>query len=383
MVNTIVVEEAPTREKCLVNASVGHFLNSLSSVVGLADSRALVVVNRNVLLEKEGNSLKLTCSNESATIQRTDQLGGSDLQARVTADPRKLIGLLRLLDSQSLVSVSLDNGRLKLKCGRSSYNLSTLAADAYPSFNMEDMERAPIAMRQDVLRSMLMQVRNCMCEGDLKPYLNGALLDIDGSTLSVVGTNGASMAVTQKQIDSAGEKFSEVIPRKIVIELLRLLGESDKTVEIKFGKNQVSFKFEGVELVSRTIGGFPNWQRVIAVNKPFAHEVEVDREELVSALQVCSKVIESNGRREVRVKIDASGLVFSTKKEDDDCEIGVEASVSGDPVDFGWNVGFALDGLTPFTGDKMNISFNNYNAAIHFKSLGNDGALFILMPLRV
>jgi hypothetical protein len=54
------------------------------------------------------------------------------------------------------------------------------------------------------------------------------------------------------------------VPRKTVIELSKLLGETDDPITIDILANQVRFSFGNIELTSKVIDGkFPDYNRVI------------------------------------------------------------------------------------------------------------------------
>ena len=55
-----------------------------------------------------------------------------------------------------------------------------------------------------------------------------------------------------------------ILPRKTVLELGKLLEDSDAEVKIDLLANQVRFRFGNIELVSKVVDGkFPDYTRVI------------------------------------------------------------------------------------------------------------------------
>ena len=63
---------------------------------------------------------------------------------------------------------------------------------------------------------------------------------------------------------SEHESVEAILPRKTVLELIKLLGDTDDPVTLSIGSNQVRFSFGGIEIVSKIVEGkFPDYQKVI------------------------------------------------------------------------------------------------------------------------
>ena len=55
-----------------------------------------------------------------------------------------------------------------------------------------------------------------------------------------------------------------ILPRKTVLELSKLLSDSDDPLTLDILANQVRFRFANIELVSKVVDGkFPDYNRVI------------------------------------------------------------------------------------------------------------------------
>src|SRR5690606_26477853 len=99
---------------------------------------------------------------------------------------------------------------------------------------------------------------------DIRYYLNGMLLVLDGNNVRCVATDGHRLAYCAITIDGNAPKQEVIVPRKTVLELLRLLEDSDDPIEISVAANQIKFVFGDVELISKLVEGkFPDYQRVI------------------------------------------------------------------------------------------------------------------------
>ena len=84
--------------------------------------------------------------------------------------------------------------------------------------------------------------------------------------------------------DRTDGSVEAILPRKTVLELIKLLGDTDEPVSLAIGSNQARFSFGGIEFVSKIVDGkFPDYQKVI----PTTHKnrVVLDRATLAQSLQ--------------------------------------------------------------------------------------------------
>jgi DNA polymerase-3 subunit beta len=80
-----------------------------------------------------------------------------------------------------------------------------------------------------------------MAQQDVRYYLNGLLLEVSPNILRLVATDGHRLAFQELQTEDAKAEARQVIvPRKGVLELLRLLADSDAEVVLKLGANHIA-----------------------------------------------------------------------------------------------------------------------------------------------
>ena len=105
-----------------------------------------------------------------------------------------------------------------------------------------------------------------MAQQDIRYYLNGLLFEVSGNNLNIVGTDGHRLSFTSAELKQNFEKQEIILPRKTVIELIKLLDDSEEDVQIEMSSNQVNFSFGNIKLISKIIDGkFPDYNRVIPI----------------------------------------------------------------------------------------------------------------------
>src|SRR5207249_2206294 len=161
----------------------------------------------------------------------------------------------------------------------------TLSAEDFPRLVLAEASATSLSVPQKMLKSLLGLVQYAMAQQDIRYYLNGLLMVIEDGQLKLVATDGHRLAYASREVGGKNLPKQEVIlPRKTIIELSKLLEDSDDQVAIELSSAQAKFKFGNVVLVSKLVDGkFPDYGRVIPQNHP--KKLKLERIALLQALQ--------------------------------------------------------------------------------------------------
>ena len=130
----------------------------------------------------------------------------------------------------------------------------------------EDISAA-FSLSQETFKTMLSQVQYSMAVQDIRYYLNGLLMQVEGNQLRLVATDGHRLAYAASQIEAELPKTEVILPRKTVLELFKLLNNPSEPISVELLNNQVRFQCNGTTIVSKVIDGkFPDFNRVIPLD---------------------------------------------------------------------------------------------------------------------
>lgn len=373
----------------LIKAQRDALLKPLQTVTGIVERRHTLPILSNVLLTKHGSVVSFCSTDIEMQIKTQSEMGSGSDDAATTVAARKLLDILRALPEQNEISVSLANKKLVLSQGKSKFSLQTLAAEEFPTVTSADRYPAKVSLTQRSLKHLLHLVHFAMAQQDIRYYLNGLLLVIDQESLKAVATDGHRLAFsavkatdTGVNIQMSGERQEVIIPRKAVLELQRLLNDTDDMVTIEFAANQARFTFDQIELLSKLIEGkFPDYQRVI----PSGHTklFSVDRDVLLGALQRAA-ILTTDKFKGVRLTLSAGSLrVSSTNAEQEEASEDLELDYSGDPVDIGFNVQYLLDVLSNLKNKTIQIALQDPNASALITTADDVEFKYVVMPMRI
>src|SRR6185312_7296393 len=172
-----------------------------------------------------------------------------------------------------------------------------------------------------------------------------------------------------------------ILPRKTVIELIKLLADTDDPVSLAIGSNQVRFRFGGIEIVSKIVEGkFPDYQKVI----PTTHKNRVALDRSVLAQSLNRAAILSNEKiRGVRLVFTKDSLSIICTNKQEEAEEGLAVEYDGDPLDIGFNISYLLDVLNHVDCPTVSVTMGDSNSSALVEMPGRDDFKYVVMPMRI
>ncbi len=367
----------------LIKTTREVLLKPLQAVSGIIERRHTLPILSNVLMTRDGGRLAFIATDiEIEITARTDSDAPGEDKA-ITVGARKLLDILRALPEGSEVTLTAADRRLQVKSGKSRFNLQTLPPEDFPRLAAPEGERVRFTLPQQLLKSLVSSVQYAMAQQDIRYYLNGLLMLIEGGELRVVATDGHRLAYASRAVASEGLGRQEVIlPRKTILELARLLADADDPVEIELSGNQAKFSFGTVVLVSKLVDGkFPDYTRVIPANHP--KRVMAGRAALQAALQRAA-ILTSDKFRGVRwVLGDGSLKISCSNTEQEEAQEEIDVEYRGDALDIGFNVGYLLDVLGHLTVDRVEIALGDAASSALITVPERADFKYVVMPMRI
>ncbi len=356
-------------------------MKPLQAVSGIVERRHTLPILANVLLEQRDGRLFVTATDLEMQITAASDLAGKDGQA-TTVGARKLQDLLRALPDDAALNVDVAGSKMTVKAGRSRFNLQTLPANDYPRISVGTEQLQTLSLPQKDLKALFRLAEFAMAQQDIRYYLNGMLLVVDQASLQAVATDGHRLSWATLSVGGSYARQEVILPRKTVLELSKLLGESDDPVTLDILANQVRFRFANVELVSKVVDGkFPDYNRVI----PTGHSkhIELDRQQLLAALQRAA-ILSNEKFRGVRIVLANSELrIICTNSEQEEAEEQIEVAYQGDGLDIGFNITYLLDVLANVSGEKVSFAFGDANSSALVTLPEREDYKYVVMPMRI
>jgi len=365
----------------LVKTERDNLLRPLQTVSGIVERRHTLPILANLLITKNGADVSFLSTDLELQITTRADFGVGGDQVATTVAARKLLDILRAMPPGE-VALDLSDKRLTVRSGKSRFALQTLAADEFPTVNQATDFGASLSVPQKTFRQLLGMVHFAMAQQDIRYYLNGMLLVVDGEQLMAVATDGHRLAFSSMKIEGSFPRQEVIIPRKTILELQRLLEDIDDNLKIDIAATQVKFTFGQVELVSKLVEGkFPDFQRVIP--KSHKNSFLIGREELQRSLQRAA-ILTFDKFKGVRCLVEPGQLkIMSTNADQEEAQEELEIAYQGDTVDIGFNVTYLLDVLANLKIDNLQVSLGDANSSALITIPENEEFKYVVMPMRI
>lgn len=357
-------------------------LKPLQMVSGAIERRHTLPILSNVLIEVANGSLSLTGTDLEVELVATTDALSVQSEGRITVPAKKLLDICRSLPDSADINVQVQSDNCILSCGKTKFTLSTLSASEYP--NLESWQgEVDLQLSRQQLRKLLDDTAFSMANQDVRYYLNGLLFETDNAQVRAVATDGHRLALSTLELPGVTAQQKQIIiPRKGVMEIMRLLANDDQQVQLSLGQNHIRLTDSNFVFSSKLIDGrFPDYRRVLPRNS--TKLVTAHRSILKDACTRAS-ILSNEKYRGVRFTLTSGELqVVANNPEHEQAEEQIEVEYQGDTLEIGFNVGYLLDVLNTLATDLVILHLNDANSSALVEGVGNIGASYVVMPMRL
>ena len=360
----------------------------------IVERKTTVPILGHVLLETIGNNILLTATDLDVSLRCR-----CEAQVRVsgalTISARKLFEIVRLAPQDSAIHIkSVSAGDwVEIGYGRSRFKVAALGKGNFPEIG--EAGGQVIRMNAAMFRHMIGSCIFAVTQEESRYTLGGALAVITPSDLSLVTTDGHRLVIVQRDVEMGidQEELRVLIPKKALVELAKLLGESEEEIEFRSGERRISFRMGRRLLISRVLSGeFPNYKMVIPQGNDL--DAELGASGFTAALRRVAVVADRDTRavelslKEGRVKLACENANGERAAE------ALETTYEGTPIEIGFNVDYLLDFVNVVDTEQVRISLKdsdtqgllrpvNASDADESESAGDYKIQYVVMPLSL
>ncbi|WP_233235882.1 DNA polymerase III subunit beta [Bordetella sp. LUAb4] len=367
----------------LVQTTRDALLKPLSTVAGIVERRHTLPILANILMRKEGSRVSFIATDLEVQITTHADFGVGGDNESITVAARKLVDILKALPDTGDIKLALNSNKLAVQTGKSRFALQTLAASEFPTVAQPEHWDVSLSVSQKSLRHLLNMVHFAMAQQDIRYYLNGMLLVFEPGRVRAVATDGHRLAHSSTEADGIAERHEVIVPRKTVLEMQRLLDDSDAVVDIDVAPGQIRFRFGDVELVSKLVEGkFPDFTRVIPTS--YTRHFLVNREALQGSLQRAA-ILTTDKFKGVRLQLAQNLMkISSTNAEQEEAQEEIDIDYGHEALDVGFNVSYLLDVLSNIKVEEIKWSvMPDQNASALITLPDDEQFKYVVMPMRI
>jgi len=354
---------------------------AVSSVERVVSAKTTLPVLNNILVEAKDGKIKVVATDLDVGI--TYWLRGKVDQDGQTTMPVKLLssylgstlgGKIQIDEKDSVINVEADGNQA---------TINGVAADEFPAIpqvkGTEVAKTETLIIKDAIERTVFAAAKDMS-----RPVLTGVLMKFNGNQLTLVATDSFRLVEQKVNLKTKVAKNMDIIvPAKTLAELARIISDMAGEVAIIVSENQILFKGEDFEMISRLVEGeYPDYKQVMPKESKSRAVMEV------SAF--------SSGLRSTGLFSHGSGTGVKIKTNQKDKEVVISASsaevgsgvshipakIEGEDTEINFNAKYVSDVLSVVDSQEIVLEVGDKLSPGVIKPTNTENYLYIVMPLR-
>jgi len=272
-------------------------------------------------------------------------------------------------------------GNLKVNTTRNSGLIKIQPHDDFPSIPKVSSDNSFSLNSADFVKG-LKSVWYSSSVSSIKPELSSVYVYCDGDFVVFVATDSFRLAEKKIKIKKTKDFGQILIPYKNIPEIIKVLESINDEVEVNLDKNQVSFHYKGIYLISRVIDGtFPDYKQIIP--KITTTDVIVLKQDFANTLKLSN--VFSDKFNQINVKIDPGTKKAQIKTKNNDVGENttvLDSAITGEAVDINFNYKYIVDCLQSIDSDSVSLAFSGLNKPVIITPVSDTSFRYIVMPMN-
>lgn len=340
------------------------------------------------------NGICITASeNNSVTLEATDlkssikcsAKGANVIEAGVAVMNASIFGNMLRKSKADTITLEITGERGTLKADKSKSRFTVIPADSFPKLPESSEAESYCRILAGNL-STLISEGSCAASmpSDFPKYMGTCLLRIEDQNITAVSTDGKRLARSKTLCETTDKQGDLLLPSQALKDLGKIF-TGDSTVNILADDSTVWFRLDNAEFSIRRIdASFPKYERIL--NNEVRTSAKINKSNLLSALDRIDVIAKNNAAHLMAMALNPqSGEVKITARAS---ELGtvsevIDAEITGDFMQIGFNVTYFLDGIKAVSSESVNIEFSDEEGQTRMLKDESDDFLYMLMPIRL
>lgn len=307
-------------------------------------------------------------------------------QGAVILKAQKIASLIRMLPDCDITFEADDRNTVRISAGPNDFTLHGLTAEAFPSIPELGGENA-FCISQSLMKDLITSTCFAVSQADARPILTGEFFKIENRAITAVALDNFRLAMREEKecVFDNETSFNFVVPGKSLMELSRLLRDTDDMLRVEFTAKYVIFKLDDIILFSRLLEGeYMDYKRAISTqNKIF---VKLNRQEFEEAVARASLMIDEKSKMPLSCRFEGDALHVAGAAHDGNGNVMVRIEKEGEDLKIGFNHRFLLDALRASHDEEIRISLSSAFGSMVIEPVtpSDTGSyLYLVLPVKL
>ena len=351
--------------------------NAVSNVSRAVSAKATIPALEGVLIKAYKGSLEISGYDLEIGIVTTIEASVTD-EGEIVVSARLFNEIIRKLPEE-IVNIETDERMITyISSGAADYQIVGINSSEYPELpNVEEI--SAMSINAEILKNMIRQTVFATSDNMAKPIYTGSLFEIKEGLFKIEAVDGFRMAIREENVESDIEAIF-VVPGKTQNEILKLITDNKKDVDIIVGQRHIIFKIEDYSIISRLLeGNFLDYKMPVSASTEFVINTRI----LASSVERMALLTSEKIQSPVRCTISSDEIKLSCSTTVGRANDMIKASVVGNDVEIGFNNRYLLDALKNSDTDEVKVMLNGSLQPMIIRPVSGQSFTFLVVPMRL
>lgn len=364
-------------------------LENLNKVSKAISTKNLIPILSGIKFDLTNEGLTLTASDNDITIQSFISLENNkddmiiEKEGSIIIQGKYILDIVKKLQDEFINIEIIDDLKLLIYTDNSEFNLNGINKNEYPNIVLEKSKKY-ITTSVKTFKQIINQTAFASSNDESRPILTGINFKINGNIMECNSTDSYRLARKIINLDSAVEEsYNIVIPSKNLLEFIKIIGDSDKKLELHIFNNKILFMLDNLIFESRLISGnYPNTTNLLPDDSIL--KITTNINDLYNVIDRASILTSDKEKNTVTLETHDNILYIKSSS----AEIGrVEEKMlikkdREEDIKISFSARFMMEALRSFNGEDVLISFVGEVNPIVLKSPTDESLTQLVLPIR-
>ena len=340
------------------------------------------------LFDLQGKTLKMTASDLEVTMTTTMETDVTESDGKAALPSKMLLEFLKKLPEQPLTfEISLETRVVDIISEKGKYSIVAQPGEDFPAVpEVDEVKSIKMQLPASVLMTGINKTLFATADDDLRPVMNGILMELTGEGLTFVASDSHKLVRYQRKDISNEFDASFILAKKPAGLLKNVLPRETGDVIIEFDNKNAFFQLPNYNLVCRLVeGNYPAYGAVIPQDSPY--KAVVDRIEFSNTLGRVS-IFADQASNLAKLHLSTNKMIVSA--QDIDFSVSgfeeLNCQFEGEEMEIGFKSSFLANIIENMSSNDIIIEMSDPSRAalfFPFEKDENEEELMLLMPMMI
>lgn len=363
------------------------FQQQLQAVSKVINAKNTLRILDNFLFRIEGDRLSITGSDSENVLTGHVSIMDNEGEGAIAVPAKRLLEITKEIDNQPLTFYINDETKeIDLRFLNGHFNFMGVDAAEYPEPRKLGEDSRELVLPADMVLKGINNTWFAVSSDLARPVMTGIYFDIHNDDVTFVSSDTHKLVRYINTEKAPGMETSFILPGKTAGIIRNLIGKEDADIKLTFDAKGGIFEFGEYFLHTVFVNGnYPNYNRVIPQDNPFA--LVVDRGSLVRALRRVNLFAPKSSNLVV-LSLETNNLVISAQDLDygTSAEERVSCEYEGNSMVVGFNGVFMVEILSNMVDESIVLRLSDPARPGIYSGLEpkeGENLVVIQMPMQV